>query len=174
MTRRRPGAAYAGLVALVGLERLAELVVSTRNSRMAFAAGGVETGRRHYPIMVALHTALLAGCLVETYACRRTFRSAVGVPALALTVAAQALRWWCIATLGSQWNTRVIVVPGAPLVDRGPYRYLNHPNYLAVVAEGAALPLVHGAWMTASGFSLANAVLLRERLRVEERALGRT
>lgn len=171
---RRTRAAYAGLVALVGLERLAELAVSTRNGRAAFAAGGVESGQRHYPVMVALHTGLLAGCVAETYVLRRPFSPVVAAAALGATAAAQALRWWCIATLGRQWNTRVIVIPGASLVRRGPYRYLHHPNYVAVVAEGIALPLVHGAWMTASAFSVANAVLLRERLRVENRALGRT
>jgi methyltransferase len=85
---------------------------------------------------------------------------------------AQALRWWCIAALGPRWNTRVIVVPGLPLVDRGPYRWLRHPNYLAVVAEGAALPLVHTAWATALAFTAANAAVLAVRVRVENAALG--
>lgn len=170
---QRSRAAYAGLVALVGLERLAELRVARRNAQASFAAGGVETGQGHYPVMVVLHTALLAGCVAETYARRRTYRPWLGWPALAGAVGAQALRWWCIRTLGPQWNTRVIVVPGAPLVDSGPYRHFSHPNYVAVVVEGAALPLVHGAWITAGGFSIVNALLLRERLRVENAALGR-
>jgi methyltransferase len=90
---------------------------------------------------------------------------------LVLVIAAQALRWWCIATLGGQWSTRVVVVPGLPLVTSGPYRLMRHPNYLAVVVEGFALPLVHSAWLTAAVFSACNLALLRVRVRVEERAL---
>lgn len=92
---------------------------------------------------------------------------------LLLTAGAQALRWWCISTLGPRWNTRVIVVPGLPLVTGGPYRFLSHPNYLAVVVEGAALPLVHSAWLTATGFTLLNLPLLAVRLRCENAALTR-
>jgi methyltransferase len=91
---------------------------------------------------------------------------------LAVVALSQLLRWWCIATLGHRWNTRVIVVPHAPLVREGPYRWLHHPNYVAVVAEGLALPLVHTAWVTAVAFTLANAFVLRARLQVENSALG--
>ena len=90
---------------------------------------------------------------------------------LALVVASQALRWWCIAILGPRWNTRVIVVPELPLVTGGPYRLMSHPNYVAVVLEGLALPLVHSAWITAAVFTVCNAVLLSVRLRVENAAL---
>jgi methyltransferase len=89
-----------------------------------------------------------------------------------LVAAAQALRWWCIATLGRQWNTRVVVIPDAARVTRGPYRFLAHPNYVAVVVEGVALPLVHTAWLTAAVFTAANAVLLRTRIHVENAALS--
>ncbi len=88
-----------------------------------------------------------------------------------LLLAAQALRWWCIRTLGPQWNTRIIVVPGLALVGGGPYRFFRHPNYVAVVVEGVALPLVHSAWITALVFTVLNAVLLTVRIRVEDRAL---
>jgi methyltransferase len=91
---------------------------------------------------------------------------------LGLVLVAQGLRWWCIATLGSQWNTRVIVVPGLPRISNGPYRWMRHPNYVAVVLEGVALPLVHSAWLTAVMFTLLNAVLLRIRLGDENRALA--
>lgn len=165
--------AYTGLVLLVAVERLAELVVSTRNARWARARGGVETGLGHYGPMVVLHTGLLAGALVEVRARRRTFVPGLGWPMLALVGAAQGLRWWSIASLGRRWNTRVIVVPDLPLVTRGPYRHLDHPNYLAVVVEGAALPLVHGAWTTAAVFSALDVPLLAVRLRAEQRALGR-
>ena len=160
------------LVLAVGLERLAELVVSKRNAAWSFARGGVESGQRHYLVMVVLHTGLLVGVLVEVWVRRPDFVPALGWTMLALVLAAQALRWWCIATLGRQWNTRVIVVPGLPLVTGGPYRFLSHPNYVAVVVEGVALPLVHSAWITAVVFTLCNAVLLWVRIRVEERALA--
>lgn len=162
---------YALLIGAVALERSAELVVSKRNLDWSRAHGGVEFGGRHYPFMVMLHTGLLAGCLVEATGLRRRFIRRLGWPMLALLMAAQGLRWWCITTLGRQWNTRVIVVPGAPRVTTGPYRYLTHPNYVAVVAEGAALPLVHTAWITAIAFSVLNAALLRTRIKVENAAL---
>ncbi|CAA9361539.1 MAG: FIG01130075: hypothetical protein [uncultured Nocardioidaceae bacterium] len=162
---------YTALILLFGLERLAELVVSKRNAAWSFARGGVETGRRHFPPMVVLHTGLLVGALAEVWLADRSFLPALGWPMLVLLVASQALRWWCIGTLGRQWNTRVIVVPGLPLVRRGPYRLMSHPNYVAVVVEGVALPLVHSAWVTALVFTVANAFLLRVRLRSETQAL---
>ncbi|GAA2877247.1 isoprenylcysteine carboxylmethyltransferase family protein [Pseudonocardia halophobica] len=159
------------LVLAVGLERLAELVLSTRHARWASARGGVETGRGHYPVMVVVHTGLLVGCLAEVWLAGRPFVPALGWPMLALVVGCQSVRWWCIRTLGPRWNTRVIVVPGLPLVTSGPYRFLPHPNYAAVVVEGAALPLVHTAWLTAVAFTVANAGVLTVRLREERRAL---
>ena len=161
------------LVALTAVERLAELVVSARNARWSFARGGVESGLGHFPPMVALHTGLLLACVLEVHLTDRPFLPWLGWPALALVVASQVLRWWCIATLGPRWNTRVIVVPGLPLVRRGPYRWLSHPNYVAVVVEGLALPLVHTAWVTALAFTVLNAVLLLGyRIPAEERALA--
>ncbi len=165
---------YYLLVLAVGVERVVELVVSTRNAQWSFTQGAKEFGRSHYPVMVIIHTALLVGCLVEPWALHRPFIGWLGWPMLAVVVASQGLRWWCITTLGRRWNTRVIVLPSAPLVRQGPYRWLHHPNYVAVVAEGLALPLVHTAWLTAAIFTLANAALLRVRLRVENSALGYT
>jgi len=123
---------------------------------------------------VIIHSGLLVGCLVEPWALHRPSIPWLGWPMLAVVAASQGLRWWCITTLGRRWNTRVIVLPRAPLVRQGPYRWLHHPNYVAVVAEGLALPLVHTAWLTAAIFTLANAALLRVRLRVENSALGYT
>ncbi|WP_203989009.1 isoprenylcysteine carboxyl methyltransferase family protein [Sphaerisporangium rufum] len=165
---------YLVLVLLVGAERLAELVVARRNTRWALARGGRVSGRGHYPFMVVLHTGLLAGCLLETALADRPFVPALGWPMVALVAAAQALRWWCITSLGRQWNTEVIVVPGLPLVRRGPYRlgWLRHPNYVAVAVEGAALPLVHGAFVTAVVFTVLNAGLMVVRVRCEEAALA--
>ncbi|MDT5260737.1 MAG: methyltransferase [Mycobacterium sp.] len=163
---------YYLLILAVAVERLAELVVAKRNARWAFAQGGKEFGHDHYPIMVTLHTALLFGCLIEPWALHRPFIGWLGWPMLTVAALAQVLRWWCITTLGRRWNTRVIVLPEAPLVRQGPYRWFHHPNYVAVVAEGFALPLIHTAWLTAVAFTLANAMLLRTRLRVENSALG--
>jgi methyltransferase len=165
-------AAFTVLVALVALERLAELVVSTRNAAWSRARGGRESGQGHYPVMVALHTGLLVAMLVEAWARRPEVPAGLAWTMLALVVASQALRWWCIATLGHRWNTRVIVVPDLPPVTGGPYRLLRHPNYVAVVVEGLALPLVHAAWITALVFTVANAALLTVRIRTEDAALA--
>lgn len=164
--------AYTVLVLLVVAERFTELAVARRNGAWSRARGGREHGSGHYPVMVALHTALLVGCLVEPWVADRPFLPLLGWPALALVLAAQGLRWWCIGSLGTRWHTRVLIVPGLPLVASGPYRYLRHPNYLAVVVEGMALPLVHTAWLTAVGFSLLNAALLGVRIRCEDEALA--
>ncbi len=126
----------------------------------------------HYPVMVLLHSAFLVGCLVEVPLADRPFLPWLGWPMLALLVAAHVLRWWCIRTLGNQWNTRVVIVPGLPLVTGGPYRWIRHPNYVAVVLEGVALPLVHTAWLTALAFTVLNAALLFVRIRVEDAALA--
>jgi methyltransferase len=163
---------YYVLVIATCFERLAELAVTKRNTAWSLARGGVETGRGHYPPMVVLHTGLLAGCLIEPVVAHRSFVPALGVPMLVLAVGSQGLRWWCIRTLGPRWNTRVIVVPGLPLVGSGPYRWLRHPNYVAVVVEGFALPLAGSAWITAVVFTVLNAVLLSVRLRCEVRALA--
>nr|WP_240189333.1 isoprenylcysteine carboxyl methyltransferase family protein [Nakamurella flavida] len=160
------------LIALVGLERLAELVVSKRNLAWSRRRGGIEVGSGHYPFMVVLHTGLLLGCLLEVTVADRPFVPALGWPMLALVVASQALRWWCITTLGPRWNTKIVVIPGLPLVTGGPYRFFTHPNYVAVVIEGIALPLVHSAWITAAVFTVANAALLYTRITRENAALA--
>lgn len=162
--------AYTVLIAAVAVERIAELVVSQRNLAWSRERGGVEFGARHYPMMVALHTALLAGCLWEAE--NRPFIPLLGWSMLGVVIAAQVLRWWCITTLGHQWNTRVVIVPDAGRVTGGPYRFLSHPNYVAVVVEGIALPLVHTAWLTAVVFTVLNAALLRTRISVENKALA--
>lgn len=162
---------FTVLIGAVALERLAELVVARRNAAWAFARGGQEEGSGHYPVMVLLHTGLLAGALAEVWLAEPPFIPVLGFTMLAAALGSQVLRWWCIASLGPRWNTRIIVVPGLPLVQRGPYRWLGHPNYVAVVIEGFALPLVHSAWVTALVFTVANAALLTVRIRAENRAL---
>jgi methyltransferase len=161
---------YVLLIVAVAAERLVELLVSKRNLAWARRHGGREYGFGHYPFMVFLHTGLLVACVIE--ASHRSFFPALGRPMFAVVVLAQALRWWCITTLGPRWNTRVIVVPGLPLVDRGPYRWMRHPNYVAVVLEGIALPLVHTAWITAVVFTVVNAGLLRVRISAENAAMA--
>ncbi|WP_374928294.1 isoprenylcysteine carboxyl methyltransferase family protein [Kytococcus sedentarius] len=173
---RRVNPAFAALLGAVAVERVVELVVARRHGQWARERGGVEHGAGHYPVMVALHSGLLVGSLVEHAAGRRAASQEGSAPfhagpALAVC-AGQALRWWCIRSLGPYWNTRVVVVPGHELVATGPYRWLPHPNYLAVVVEGAALPLAGGARWTAGVFTVTNAVLLRHRIAVEERALA--
>jgi methyltransferase len=164
--------AFTILVALVAVERVVELVVSKRNLRWSRAHGGVEYGHSHYPYMVVLHVGLLVGCLVEVWVWQRPLIPALSLLMLVLVLASQALRWWCIATLGHRWNTLVVIVPGMPRVTGGPYRWLRHPNYVAVVVEGIALPMVGFAWVTAIVFTVLNAWLLTVRLRVENAALA--
>jgi len=163
--------AYTLFVLAVGAERLVELAVSKRNLAWAFARGGREYGRGHYPVMVLLHLSLLVGCVLEVWLLDRPFLPVLGWAMVAVVLGTQALRWWCITTLGHRWNTLIVVVPGLPLVKAGPYRWLRHPNYVAVVVEGIALPMVHTAWITAVTFTVLNAVLLRVRIRAEEDAL---
>jgi len=173
VTLSSSAAIYLGLLFLLVCERGVELVVWRRNARRAFAAGGVETGRSAYVVMVAVHALFPLACAGEVLFLMRPFPGAAGFAALTVTLGAQALRWWAVAALGERWNTRIIVVPGVAPVTGGPYRFLRHPNYLAVVLEMAAVPLIHGAWLTALVFSALNAALLAVRIPAEERALGR-
>lgn len=160
-------AAFLVIIGLVALERIYEMWLSRRNAGRVLARGGVEVGAGHYPVMVLLHTMFLAAAGAEVW-----FLSTPAVPWLTLTSLAalaltMALRYWAILSLGDRWNTRVVYEPGRPPVRRGPYRWLRHPNYLAVILEILFLPLIHGAWRTALVFSIANAILLRHRIRVE-------
>jgi methyltransferase len=162
---------YAAVVGLVAIERLAEVIVARRNDRRLRAQGGIEEGERHYPWMVALHTAFPVACLAEVWILGRRWQPQLGSVMLAAMVTAMGLRGWTMRVLGPRWTTRVLVVPGSRVVREGPYRWLRHPNYLAVVVEMAALPLIHSAWLTAGVFSLLNGTLLTLRVRVEEQAL---
>jgi methyltransferase len=162
------------LILATGAERLWEMVVSTKNAAKAFAEGGVEYGQRHFPWMVALHTGLLLGALAEVWLLGREFPGTFGWVMLAIALGCQVLRYVIINTLGDQWNTRVIVVPGRERVQKGIYSapWLKHPNYWVVAIEGIALPLVFGAWITALVFTALNAILLLGfRIPTENRAL---
>jgi methyltransferase len=155
------------LIALIALQRLIELAIAGINTRRLLAAGGIEHGAGHYPLMVLLHVAWLASLIAFVPA-----DAALDPLLFVLFLVLQAGRVWVIASLGRHWTTRVITVPGAPLVKRGPYRWVRHPNYLIVVAEIAVVPLIAGAWQIAVAFSVANAVLLWHRIRIENAALA--
>ena len=152
------------IVLLVAMQRLAELMYARRNTKALRQAGAVEHGAEHYPLFVLLHGAWLLVLLIQP------MRS-LSVPLLAVFLALQAIRVWVVASLGQRWTTRVLVLPGQPLVRRGPYRYVRHPNYLVVVGEIAVLPLAFGFWEMAALFSVLNGLLLARRIRIEDRAL---
>jgi len=153
------------ILALVTLQRLGELWLSNRNTRRLLARGAREVAPGHYPLIVMVHVLWLAA--LWWLAPSRP----VDAFWLALFVLLQLGRIWVIATLGERWTTRIIVLPGAPLVGRGPYRWVNHPNYVIVIGEIAVLPLVFGLWQLAIAFSLFNAAILAIRIREENRAI---
>lgn len=164
---------YTILIVLVAAGRLVELRAAKRNLRNLLAQGGVEAAPGHYPWMVLLHTSFLISCPLEVWLLGQPFIPALGVPMLLLAVVAAGLRYWVIRTLDGRWTTRIVVLPGVPPVTGGPYRFLRHPNYLAVITEMFALPLIHTAWLTAVAFSLLNGLVLRVRIRAEEEALSK-
>jgi methyltransferase len=155
------------ILALVTLQRLGELVLSDRNTKRLLERGAHEVAAGHYPLIVAVHALWLA--------CLWWLAPGRGVDGfwLGMFVLLQLARIWVIATLGPRWTTRIIVLPDAPLVRRGPYRFVDHPNYLVVVGEIAALPLAFGLWQLALIFSLLNAAVLAIRVREENRAIRR-
>jgi methyltransferase len=155
------------ILALVTIERLGELWLANRNTKRLLAEGAQEHGAGHYPLIVALHASWLAALwwLAPTQPIEPLW--------LALFFLIEIGRLWVLATLGERWTTRIIVLPDAPLVRRGPYRFVDHPNYLVVTAEILVLPLAFGLWRTALVFSAINAILLTVRVHSENRALGR-
>jgi methyltransferase len=153
------------IMALVTLQRLAELIIANSNTRALIARGAVEIGRAHYPAMVTMHAAWLIALWLSVGG------KGVNLPLLGVFVVLQALRVWVLATLGRRWTTRIIVLPGAPLVTGGPFRFLRHPNYCVVVGEIAVLPLVFGLTWIAALFSLLNFAMLWVRIGAESRAL---
>lgn len=163
---------YLLLLVLMAIERLSELARSRRNAAWALGRDGIEVGRGHFGVMTMLHTLFLPACAFEVWLLGRPFIPALGLPMLCVLVFAQGLRMWTVATLGRRWNIRAIAVPDLPVVTKGPYRFLRHPNYLAVILEGIAVPMVHTAWLTALTFTLVNLPLLAIRIRCEEKALA--
>ena len=160
------------LLAFIVVQRLAELVLARSNERRLKARGAVEVGASHYPYMMALHTFWLLSCLVEWWTGPGSQCEALFFLGLGLFLTGQALRWTTIWTLGRRWTTRVIVLPGAPLVKKGLFRWVSHPNYLGVVAEIFGVPLLGGCVKTSLLFGVLNLVLLRHRISIESRALA--
>lgn len=155
------------IVSLVAAMRLGELAYSARNARALKEHGAIELGAGHYPLIVTLHAAWLLALLAFV-----PWNTAVNWIWLGLFLALQTMRVWTVASLGRFWTARVYTVPGVPLVRRGPYRFVAHPNYLIVVGEIAVLPLVFGAWQIALIFSILNVALLAWRIRIEEHGLA--
>jgi methyltransferase len=167
------GAPYTFLVGLVLAERLIEVLIARRNLRLARARGGfVAESRSLFPIAV-FQAAWLFACPLEVFLLDRPWVPSLGVPALALVGLAMALRYWAVATLGDRWNIHTVIVPGESVVTGGPYRFVRHPNYLALMVETAALPLAHSAWLTACASCLVFPLLLAGRIRAEEAELIR-
>ncbi len=164
---------YLGIVALVAIERLVELRISKRNAQAAFDKGGKEYGQGHFGVMKALHTSFLFAAPAEVFLLDRPFVPWLFVLCFVALIGTMGLRYWAITSLKGRWNTRVIVVPDFPAEIGGPYTFLRHPNYVAVVIELAILPLMHGAWITALVWGVANFFLLRVRIQVEEEALSK-
>jgi len=162
---------FALFVGTVALARLAELRIAKRNTAALRARGAIEVGAGHYRWMVLLHTAFLVAAPLEVFLFERPWSPTLGALCLAIFAVGMATRYWVIRTLGERWTTRVLALPEEPLIDGGPYRWLRHPNYVAVALEILALPLIHGAWWTAIAFSLLNAWLLRVRIGVEDGAI---
>ena len=160
------------LLILVAIERIVELAVSKRNLAWSKDHGGLEFSFGHYPFMVFLHTSLLIGALVEVNISKPKLMAGLAWTMFALVIVSQILRWWCVATLGKRWNTRIVIVPNLPRITSGPYKYLSHPNYVAVVVEGFALPMVGFSWVTATVFTALNIPLLIVRIRAENKALA--
>ena len=155
------------VVGLVGLQRGIELVYAERNTKRLKERGALEVGAAHYPLIVLLHASWLVAVLVLAPA-----DATIVWPWLVLFLALQAARIWVVATLGPYWTTRIITLPDTPLVRRGPYRFVRHPNYLVVAGEIAVLPLVFGEWRVAIVFTLLNAAILAWRIRAEDKALA--
>lgn len=162
---------FSGFVAALGIQRLLELRLSRQNEQWVRRRGGREHTPETYRWIVSLHAAWFAAMLLEVFAGGRKFRPRLAALALGLFATGQALRYSAIRTLGSRWTTRIMTVPGAAPVRRGIYRYIRHPNYLGVELEILSAPLIHSAYLTSAAFGLANALLLRHRIRWEEQAL---
>jgi methyltransferase len=163
--------AFLGLLAGVILLRFAELRISRRHQRLLAARGAEKIADSHFRWMVLAHAGVLLGAAAEVLVLRRPLLPALAIPMLLLFLAANAVRWWVIRTLGEHWNVQVVDSTRLGIVATGPFRYVRHPNYAAVFLEMLALPLIHTAWITALAGAAAQVVVLAQRLSTEERVL---
>jgi methyltransferase len=163
--------AYTLLLVLVGMGRLLELGISRRRQREMARRGVAKVSEPHFPAMVLLHAGVLLGAGLEAWLLARPLRRAFAIPIALVLLGANGLRWWVIHTLGQHWNVQVMNSTRLGVVTDGPYSWIRHPNYVAVVLELAALPLLHGAWLTALLGTLAHLCVLRRRIAVEESVL---
>lgn len=161
------------VILFVAIQRIVELRIARRNARAARQRGALEFGHDQYPAIVTLHALWFVGMIVEIVVLTRAINPLWYV-FLVLFAGAQWLRYWAIRSLGPQWNTRILIVPGERTVRRGPYKWLRHPNYIAVIIELAVMPLMLGAYLTAATVTLLNLLLLRIRIRTEVQALRET
>jgi methyltransferase len=163
--------AFLALLLAVALLRFVELRISRRHQQGMVARGAAKVAEPKFRWMVLLHTAVLAGAAVEVILLRRPFLPWLAVPMFSIFLAANAVRWWVIRTLGEHWNVQVMDSTRLGVVTSGPFRYVRHPNYAAVFAEMLALPLIHTAWITAAAGAIAHMGVLAQRLSTEERVL---
>jgi methyltransferase len=163
---------FALFIGLLAVQRLWELRLSRRNEEWLRAAGGKEHTHDYFTWMKLLHSSWFGAMLLEVWRLKRPFRPALAVFSFMLFLTGQSLRYAAIRRLGRRWSVRVITLPGLPPITRGIYRYLRHPNYLGVSLEIAAVPLLHGAYLTAIVYSALNGLILKYRIQVEEEALG--
>ena len=160
------------LIIILILQRISELFIARRNEHKLLGEGGVEYDKGGYKVIVAMHAAFFLSFIAEYYILRKSLNSLWPL-LLTILVLAEILRYWAISSLGKYWNTKIIVVSGAPLVSKGPYKYLRHPNYMAVVIEIAVVPLIFSCYITSVLFTILNLIVLRRRIRIEEHALTR-
>ncbi|MBO0588479.1 isoprenylcysteine carboxyl methyltransferase family protein [Sporosarcina sp. E16_8] len=161
---------FSIVISIVILQRLIELVVAKRNEKWMRSQGAFEAGAAHYPLMVAMHTAFFISLLAEVILLDRSL-SSVWILFLVIFLVAQIARIWCLTSLGKFWNTKIIILPGADVVQKGPYKWVRHPNYVIVTTELLVLPLMFGAYLTAIIFTLLNVWMLSVRIPAEEKAL---
>jgi methyltransferase len=159
------------LICLVIFQRLAELIVARRNERIVRSEGAVEFDRKGYGVIVAMHVAFFVSLAGEYIFLNRHLNS-YWIILISVFIAAQILRYWAITSLGNYWNTRILVIPDSGPIKKGPYKYVNHPNYIAVAIEIAVLPLIFSCYLTSVLFTVVNAVLLSRRIKIEEEALS--
>jgi methyltransferase len=164
---------FTGLVALLAVQRVAEMRLSKKNEARIAARGGQEHFPEHFRVMRLLHLAWFASMLSEVYLLKRPFLPALSATGAFVMAVGQGLRYAAIRLLGWRWSVRIFTIPGEQLIIEGVYRYIRHPNYLGVILEIAAMPLIHSAYLTALVFSLANGILLAVRIKKEEEALDR-